>query len=25
LLARRWLMGTVLAGLAIKMATEARR
>lgn len=25
LLAQRWLMGTVLAGLALKMATEARR
>lgn len=25
LLIQRWLMGTVLAGLAIKMATEARR
>lgn len=25
LLAQRWLMGTVLAGLAFKMATEARR
>ncbi|MBK1867109.1 LysE family translocator [Aestuariivirga sp. YIM B02566] len=25
LLVQRWLMGTVLAGLAIKMATEARR
>lgn len=25
LLAQRWLMGTVLAGLAVKMATEARR
>ncbi len=25
LLAQRWLMGTVLAGLALRMATEARR
>lgn len=25
LLVQRWLMGTVLAGLAVKMATEARR
>ena len=25
LLVQRWLMGTVLAGLALKMATEARR
>jgi threonine/homoserine/homoserine lactone efflux protein len=25
LVAQRWLMGTVLAGLAVKMATEARR
>lgn len=25
LVAQRWLMGTVLAGLALKMATEARR
>jgi len=25
ILAQRWLMGTVLAGLAIRMATEARR
>jgi threonine/homoserine/homoserine lactone efflux protein len=25
LLIQRWLMGTVLAGLAVKMATEARR
>lgn len=25
LLAQRWLMGTVLAGMAVKMATEARR
>jgi threonine/homoserine/homoserine lactone efflux protein len=25
LLAQRWLMGSVLAGLAVKMATEARR
>ena len=24
-LAQRWLMGTVLAGLALSMATEARR
>jgi len=22
---QRWLMGTVLAGLAVRMATEARR
>ena len=25
LLVQRWLMGTVLAGLAVKMAFEARR
>ena len=25
LVAQRWLMGTVLAGLAVRMATEARR
>jgi threonine/homoserine/homoserine lactone efflux protein len=25
LLIQRWLMGTVLAGLAVRMATEARR
>jgi len=25
LLVQRWLMGTVLAGLAVKMASEARR
>ncbi|HBY25706.1 MAG TPA: lysine transporter LysE, partial [Bradyrhizobium sp.] len=25
LLVQRWLMGTVLAGLAMKMALEARR
>jgi len=25
LLAQRWLMGTVLAGLALRMALEARR
>jgi threonine/homoserine/homoserine lactone efflux protein len=25
LLAQRWLMGTVLAGLAVRMAFEARR
>lgn len=25
LVAQRWLMGTVLTGLAVRMATEARR
>jgi threonine/homoserine/homoserine lactone efflux protein len=25
ILVQRWLMGTVLAGLAVRMATEARR
>jgi threonine/homoserine/homoserine lactone efflux protein len=25
LVVQRWLMGTVLAGLAVRMATEARR
>ena len=25
LVAQRWLIGTVLAGLAVRMATEARR
>ena len=25
LVIQRWLMGTVLAGLAVRMATEARR
>jgi threonine/homoserine/homoserine lactone efflux protein len=25
LIVQRWLMGTVLAGLAVRMATEARR
>jgi threonine/homoserine/homoserine lactone efflux protein len=25
LVIQRWLMGTVLAGLALRMATEARR
>jgi threonine/homoserine/homoserine lactone efflux protein len=25
ILLQRWLMGTVLAGLAVRMATEARR
>lgn len=25
ILGQRWLMGTVLAGLAVRMATEARR
>jgi hypothetical protein len=25
ILFQRWLMGTVLAGLAVRMATEARR